>query len=450
MTDRAGGQWQPRSRLWPLTGVLGVWVATRTAFVLIYANVINAPVGNVFADVALYQRWSDTLLDWQIPLDDPMWQYPPGAAALFRSLRIIAGDSVGTFETTFFTLAIVADLLVLLTLLRLARGDGLLLGAWAWAVVVPLLNLLTYARYDIFATATAVVALAATLRRPVVAGAVMGIGALVKVWPALLLISAAPLRGLRPVLGGFAVTTAVLGGALALTFANAWSGFTGNQADRGLQIESVGAIPLVLARLGDDTIDVRYVFGAMEFVDHPFVRPATIGLPVLTVLGLGVLGLWWLVRGRRLIWTGAVGFDIALLAVLVTVVTSRVFSPQYMLWLIGLAAVCLTRRDTTQRVTSALVMVATALTSALFPWHYAQVSTDPAWPGTALLVIRNVLVVTALGVGSYALTRAGRTRPDTGRTQPDRATNTATTTTTGGGAVTDPDDLAPRPAAVVD
>ncbi|MDW5322730.1 glycosyltransferase family 87 protein [Plantactinospora sp. KLBMP9567] len=405
-----GGQSHPRGRLRSAIGVVGVWAVTRAVFVLIYANVINAPVGNVFADVALYRRWTDALLDWQVPHDDPMWQYPPGAAALFRSLRHVAGDPVGSYEITFFTLALVADLLVLLTLLRLARGDGLLLGAGAWAVVVPLLNLLTYARYDIFVTAAAVIALAAMLRRPVVAGAALGIGALIKVWPAVLLIAARPFGGLRPILTGFVVTLAALGGALTLAFTGAWSGFTGNQADRGLQIESIGATPLVLARLGDRTIDVRYTYGAMEFVDHPLVRPVAIGLPVLTVLGLGALGLWWLVSGRRRIWTGTFGFDVALLALLTTVVTSRVFSPQYMLWLIGVAAVCLTRRDTTQRVASALIMVATALTSALFPWYYAQVSTDPDWPGTVLLVVRNVVVVAALGTGFHALTRRARER----------------------------------------
>ncbi|MGI5149503.1 hypothetical protein ACQEVC_24695 [Plantactinospora sp. CA-294935] len=91
--------------------------------------------------------------------------------------------------------------------------------------------------------------------------------------------------------------------------------------------------------------------------------------------------------------------------------TSRVFSPQYMLWLIATAAVCLTRRDTTQRVASGLVVVATALTSALFPWHYAQVSTDPDWPGTALLVLRNALVMAALGIGFHALNRRRRALP---------------------------------------
>ncbi|WP_329100575.1 DUF2029 domain-containing protein [Micromonospora sp. NBC_01699] len=391
--------------------MLAVWTLSRTAFVLVYTKVVEAPdFSGVFADVELYYRWSDSLLTGQIPGDDPMWQYPPGAAALFLFLRHLAGDSVGAYDDTFFVAALAADLLVLLALLRLARGNGLLLGAGAWAVVVPCLNLLTYSRYDIFVTASAVVALAATVRRPLVAGGVLAVGGLVKVWPVLLLISARPVAGLRPLLTGFVATLAVLGGALTVAFAGAWSGFTDNQSGRGLQIEAVGAAPLVLARLRDETITVAYVYGAMEF-QHGYVRPATVVLPVLTAVGLGVLALWWLVRGRRLAWTPAVGFDVALLAVLVSVVTSRVFSPQYMLWLVGLAAVCLTRRDTTQRATSALIMVATGLTSVLFPWFYDQVSTDPSWPGSALLLVRNALVVAALGIGFRALLRgAGRER----------------------------------------
>ncbi|MFV2087064.1 hypothetical protein [Micromonospora sp. LOL_021] len=71
----------------------------------------------------------------------------------------------------------------------------------------------------------------------------------------------------------------------------------------------------------------------------------------------------------------------ALLAVGVAVVTSRVLSPQYLLWLLGLAAVCLTRRDTTQRPPALLIVVATVLTSAYFPWFYPDVIGAPGWPG---------------------------------------------------------------------
>src|ERR1041384_1431007 len=100
------------SRTFP---VLTTWVVTRTLFVLIYARVIEGPgVGGVFDDVELYRRWSDTLLTGAIPGTDPTWQYPPGAAALFLAVRLLAGDSVAGYTHAFFALALVADLLILL------------------------------------------------------------------------------------------------------------------------------------------------------------------------------------------------------------------------------------------------------------------------------------------------------------------------------------------------
>ncbi|WFE20665.1 MYXO-CTERM domain-containing protein [Solwaraspora sp. WMMD937] len=105
----------------------------------------------------------------------------------------------------------------------------------------------------------------------------------------------------------------------------------------------------------------------MEFI-HPVATSVAAVLPAATLAGLGLLGWWWLFRRRRTDWAPTVGFDLALLAVGVAVVTSRVLSPQYLLWLLGLAAVCLTRRDTTQRAPALLIVVATVLTSAYFPW----------------------------------------------------------------------------------
>ncbi|MDG4765715.1 glycosyltransferase family 87 protein [Solwaraspora sp. WMMD406] len=394
-----------RRRSWAIGAVVGTWLASRTVLLLVATEVVpGLDVGGVFADVAFYRDWSGPLLRGQVPADDPMWQYPPGAAVLFTAVRLLAGKTVTAYTAVFVLFAMAADLVILGALLRLARGGGRLLGVWCWVLAVPLLNLLTYGRYDIFVTAVAVVALAATVRRPGLAGALVAVGTLAKVWPALLLITARPVRGLRPMLVGFVAALVGLGTVLTVLYADAWSGFSGNQVDRGLQVESVGATPLMVARLWDPTITVDYVYGAME-LDAAAVGAVTVVLPVATLAGLAGLGLWWLTRGRWIDWTATVGFDLALLAVLVAVVTSRVFSPQYLLWLIALAAVCLTRRDTTQRVPCALIVLATALTAAYFPWFYGDVIAEPAWPGTILLAVRNAVVVAATGIGLRRLLR---------------------------------------------
>jgi hypothetical protein len=64
-------------------------------------------------------------------------------------------------------------------------------------------------------------------------------------------------------------------------------------------------------------------------------------------------------------------YDAALAAVLLFTATSRVISPQYLIWLIGLAAVCLTVRRTTQRPVAALLLLAATLFSCARLWRAA-------------------------------------------------------------------------------
>lgn len=392
-------------RGWVLVAAAIAWLVSRASLLAVSAQLIpGLDAGDVFADVELYRRWSDELLTGQVPIDDPMWQYPPGAAALFVAVRNLAGDSIQAYTTVFVLFALCADLAVALALGCLARHGNRLDGLVYWVLAVPLLTLLPYARYDIFVTAPAVVALALLLRRPMLAGAVLAVGALVKVWPAMLLIAARPLRGLRPVAAGFVAALVGFGAALTVAYTGAWSGFTGNQADRGLQVESVAATGFAVARLARPEIRVSFVYGSMEFV-HPLAPAVATAVTGVTLLVLGVLGLWWLAGRRRADWTATTGFDLALLVVLVTVVTSRVLSPQYLLWLLGLAAVCLTRRDTTQRVPAVLIVVATGLTSAYFPWFYADVISEPGWPGVALLTARNLVLLVATGIAAHRLLR---------------------------------------------
>lgn len=92
-------------------------------------------------------------------------------------------------------LAFLADLMVF-GLLQYAglRPGKTLRGAWVWAIGVPLLGPTVYARYDLMVTALAVAALFAGARHPRVMGTLAGFGALVKVWPVLLLVGAVKRR----------------------------------------------------------------------------------------------------------------------------------------------------------------------------------------------------------------------------------------------------------------
>ena len=64
--------------------------------------------------------------------------------------------------------------------------------------------------------------------------------------------------------------------------------------------------------------------------------------------------------------------DAAFTAVLLFTVTSRVISPQYMVWPLGVAAVCLVFRGSRMALPACLVLVA-AVTLLEFPLGFAHV-----------------------------------------------------------------------------
>ena len=63
------------------------------------------------------------------------------------------------------------------------------------------------------------------------------------------------------------------------------------------------------------------------------------------------------------------GPDVAFAAVCVSIVASRVFSPQYMIWLLGIGAVCLVWRRTA-RVPVVLMLAAAAAAQILYPYGW--------------------------------------------------------------------------------
>lgn len=65
-----------------------------------------------------------------------------------------------------------------------------------------------------------------------------------------------------------------------------------------------------------------------------------------------------------------------------------------MIWLLGLAAVCLTCRDTVMRPVALLLLPAAALSSLAYPVLYDQVIAGTA-QGLAVMVLRNALLLAA-------------------------------------------------------
>ncbi len=412
----AGNQVETSGTRRSLAGLLGVWSLTRLFLLLFVFKVYVFPGPDVTTDVSvIYQGWYEVLRAGTFPQDDVTWQYPPAAALAILSPGLLFHLE---YASAFFVLAFTADLAVLgLLLYTGARPGRTLRGAWVWAVGVPLLGPTVYARYDVMVTAVAVAALLAGAGRPRVMGALTAVAAMLKVWPVLLLVAARR----RSAWVSAAVTAAVLAGVFAMAMPGAFA-FLTFQRDRGTEVESLGSLVFHVARHFGWDGQVLLNYGSVEFLG-PHVGLVSKAALALTAVAFGWLLLWRLRATRFLPHTLA---DAAFVAVLMFTTTSRVISPQYMLWLVGLAAVCLCFRGSRMGRPVGVVLLACLVTVLEFPvWFGHVVASDPL--GITLLFVRNGLLVLATVLAARALWRS--TVPDSAPTpfptQPTRAKETS-------------------------
>ncbi|WP_372482126.1 glycosyltransferase 87 family protein [Streptomyces glomeratus] len=379
-----------RFPLWLFT----VWILTRALLLLFVFRVFVFPGPDVTTDVSvIYHGWYETLSAGTFPHDDVTWQYPPAAALAILSPALLPFLD---YAQAFYVLALLADLAVL-CLLRYAGGrpGRTVRGAWLWTAGVALLGPTVYARYDVMVTAVAVAALLAGAGRPRLMGALTAFGALLKVWPVLLLAGAASRRAWY--------SAAATAGGLALLFGLTAPGsfaFLTAQRDRGTEVESMGSLVFHVARHFGWKGQVLLNYGSVEFLG-PYVDWVSTVALALTVTAFGWL-LLWRVRVRRLPPHALA--DAAFVAVLLFTVTSRVISPQYLVWLVGLAAVCLCRRGSRMTLPAGLVLAACLATVLEFPVCFANVVASDRL-GIALLLARNGLLLLATVTAARQLWR---------------------------------------------
>ena len=412
-----------------------VWAVTRIVLVAgsLKVGPFAAPGGLDYSVTEVYQPWFELLRTGTFPLHDVTWQYPPGAAGPMMLPALLPFIDYGH---AFILMCALCDALVAFLLLRAGRprGDGAtaggsrrsLDGCWLWTLGLPLLWTTPWNRFDVMVTALAVAALAAASWRgsgrwrpglwsDAAFGVLVGLGTLVKVWPVLLL--AGTPRGRRGLVArGTAGATVLLGaGLFQATMPGALSFLTA-QKDRGIEYEALPALPFQLIRHFGWTGHVGVRDGSTEFLG-PGVGSVALISELLTVAALGWL-LWWAWRSDRSAET--VLPDAAFTAVLLFVATSRVLSPQYLVWLVGLAAVCLLRPTTSQRLPALLVLLACPLTMVVFPFT-GRVLIHGSVPAALVLTLRDLLIGAAALLAARRLWTATRPAP-----APAAAAGTAT------------------------
>jgi hypothetical protein len=369
------------------------WVASRLLLIGTLTGVVPYPDGpSVINDVKLYAEWSSLLVTGRFPIGDDMWQYPPGAGIVFALAALLGSNPVAAFAG----IALACDLatMVVLAIAGRRRRVGLN-AAWAWVIGALLVGPVWLARFDVVPTLAAVVALV-LIARPVWSGAAAAAGTLLKVWPGIMLI-ALPRRSLpKGILGFVAMSAAIL--IAVLLWSTGGVSFLGEQGARGLQVESVGALPFMVWNVFTE-VPTEFRFGAME-VDVAATIP--LGL-VITLAGFAVLGLLGVLRLLgRLESLGP--SDVALVALLVSVVTSRVLSPQYSVWIVGVAAVTFLDPESRVRRVVWLLVPSILVTQVIYPYGYGSFLNGEWW-AVLLQVTRVGLLLAATAIGLAVILR---------------------------------------------
>lgn len=303
---------------------------------------------------------------------------------------------------------------VTLTARHVWGGIGRPLAAAAvFALAVAATGALSINRFDpVVGLLVALVVLALVRTRFTLAGAAAGVGFGVKLAPLallpLILLMAARRRTMVP-----ATVVALLAAAVPFALflaldSDAFDAVGGYQEGRGLQLESLAATPhLVSAAIAPGSARVVVPTGGSLELDAGGTAALASASPfiVLLLLSLAYLSLW---RARRLLRRDSEWVALAALTVLLALLCgNKVLSPQHLLWVLPLVALCTVARPVSQRIVGVLMLVALALTQVEFPAFYYQLQRLEAAP-IAVITVRNALLGAAFVAAVLALWRAGR------------------------------------------
>ena len=360
-----------------------------------------------FRDLHIYQGYAEKLLHGALPYRDVFVEYPPGAFAVFLPPAAFGSDHYNAAFKCLMALCGVATLvLVALVLAELGASPRRLYAALLLLALSPVaLGPISLNTYDAWPALLTVLALWLLLReREVLGFAVLGLAVTAKVYPLVLVPLACILvwrrAGPRRVAIGL-VTLILVAAAVVAPFAvyaphGVFESFR-SQAERGLQVESLGAsLLLLLDRLG---LYDAHVVRTTGVAGRNLAGGAADAIAVASLVleGLAVATVWVLyarVRDARarlpLAFAAAVAGFIAF---------TKVFSPQYLVWLVPLVVLA---DGAVGAAAVGLTAVALVLAQVWFFHYHALFRIGwPVW----LLLARDVVLVALYAVLAGALTR---------------------------------------------
>lgn len=367
-----------------------LWVGfAATHLLLIALNIWGAglPLGDV---TRTYVVWANHAQEGLSRMGiDQAWVYPilafaPMALALYLPF----------LDYGLSWLIIVTGLNAIAFAVLLGRGvlirSRMIAAAW-WLAFLVLLGPIALGRIDAVTVPFAMIGLLYAVSRPRLASALLVIGAWLKVWPAALwgALVLVVKRRAEVMVVAIALSVGII--AVSLLAGAGWNtfGFVAQQAGRGLQVESLGAIPFLWAIVfGSGAHEVIYNLDILTF---EVIGPGTgvmatlmtplMAIAMAVVAGVGIWAVW---RGAR---TTRVLPELALGLTLVLIFTNKVGSPQYIAWLAAAVVYGLVVARNRFATPAKLSLWIALLTQVIYPYFYWALLWVEPWQ-VAVMTVR--------------------------------------------------------------
>ena len=365
---------------------------------LIYWALFNTVYVTPYSAKGIYFDYASLIRQGQVPYADFKVEYPP-LALLFFILPRLVSSALPAFTFFYKAEVFLALLIGLFLIYRFARRMGK--APWKTMLVYVLcivaIGPILAEQFDIFPAILTLGSLYAfTAGKNKMAWALLALGALTKIYPLFLapvyLVIAVRNRQYRT--AGAGILTAVLIGAVfAVPFVIMGSDSIKSLADyhlqRGIQIESTYSSFLLMGdKLGLDPVKTVFNFGSWNLVGRAAEVLSTLSGYLLMA---SLLIVYWFIYRRtkpgksQSTRIGAY----SLLVICLVLITSKVLSPQYLVWLIPLVPLFVQRG---LYIVLEVFIMTGVVTYYLFPHAYLALIDLQTVP-VIFLIIRNFLLV---------------------------------------------------------
>jgi uncharacterized membrane protein len=361
---------------------------------LLFHTVYRMP----YSSIPLYFFDASQVINGSLPYRDFAVEYPPLAFVFFLLPRLFT-STLAAYTVAFQAEVFLFDLLGLYLIYRIARYQGK--APWKMLIVYSIAVLAIGPNiihtYDIFVAILVLLSLYCFwMGKHKISWVILALGVMTKIYPVVIapvfLLFYLNTRQYQRMWSGITVFTAcILVISLPFLFAgpDSYFSFLSYHAERPLQIETTySSILMFIGRFSPTFLQLEFGAGSNNLVG-PWPEALTqisLGISVFLLL-MGYCLIYYRMKTEKnhLPEIGAY----SLLVISILVITSKILSPQYLIWLLPLLPLLSGRK---RYIIWALFAVTGALSYYIYPVLYLELGNFNSWASIVLL-IRNICLV---------------------------------------------------------